>query len=285
MEFQVLANKLDGLVKTVDNINEKIGELSARVANCELSVDTKVTNAIQNSEVSSRQNVDIEQEAHSHSRVQAEPCPIAPGQQNVPADADAVFDQYDMIRDSVSRTKLNPCWTFKRERSGIKREDQKHFNTICKCATIAETQMKLLCSVSTETVTNQQLDDLFVTAYAQNLYLREELANLYIKADYGDNTARMYKSLQKGQIFCPQKVEVLKSAVQLASMQQQPNQQGQGRGFQRQFNNRRRNGGDNYRRENGRKDYYQSYSGYTNRQMPPRRANQENDQATSESAP
>ena len=118
-----------------------------------------------------------------------------------------------------------------------------HFNTICKCATIAETQMKLLCSVSTETVTNQQLDDLFVTAYAQNLYLREELASLYIKADYGDNTARMYKSLQKGQIFRPQQVEVLKSAVQLASVQHQPNQQGQGRGFQRQFNNRRGNGG------------------------------------------
>ena len=255
---------MDGLVKTVDNINDKIGELSVRVANCELSVDTKVTNANQNSEVLSRQNV-IEQEAHSHSRVQAEPSPITPGQQNVPADADAVFDQYDMIRDSVSCTKLNPCWTFKRERSGIKREDQKLFKSICKCATIAETQMKLLCSVSPETVTNQQLDDLFVTAYAQNLYLREELANLYIKADYGDNTARMYKSLQKGQIF------------QLASMQQQPNQQGQGRGFQRQFNNHRGNGGDNYRCETGQKDYYQSDSGYTNRQMSPLRTNQEND--------
>ena len=53
----------------------------------------------------------------------------------------------------------------------------------------------------------------------------------------------MYKSLQK---FRPQQVEVLKSAVQFASMQQQPNQQGQGRGFQRHFNNCRGNDGDNW---------------------------------------
>jgi hypothetical protein len=54
---------------------------------------------------------------------------------------------------------------------------------------------------------------------------------LFIKGEYGQNTARLYRNIQKHSTLSPESVEFLKSAVQLSSLQeQQAKPRGRGRG-------------------------------------------------------
>lgn len=167
----------------------------------------------------------------------------APGHRNITdsdiPSVDGLLQDFEQLRKSLERIKIDKKLTFSRERTGIKREDQRTFNVICKCATIAETVAKIVQSLEPKDVTTEQLDQIFLCAATQLGYLREESAALFVKGEYGPTTARLYRHMTKHTVMNPENVEILRSAAQLAAIQDQfsgnrnSNTRGRGRGVWR----------------------------------------------------
>ena len=161
---------------------------------------------------------------------------------------------YELLRKSLDSVKVDKQFTFIREISGIKCEDQKAYNVISKCANLAETVIKLVQGIPAHEVSPDRLNNIFLCGVAQLAYLRDEAASLFVKGEYGDNAARLYRHMQKSTVINPSSVEVLKSAVQLAAIQDQEksNQYSRGRGgYSRSY----RGGGGGYRGNNFRGGY------------------------------
>ncbi len=201
-----------------------------------------------------------------------------------PAATEAVQDEFESLRESVSKIRLNKECIFKRDKTGLKREDQRTYNVVNKCATYAETSMKLLSRMQPGAVSEADLNDLFLTAYAQMRYLQAELASLIVKGEYGPDTARLFRTIQRQtSVLDADSLDVLRSAVTLTAAHRsagppryEPRRSGPsnwgsrypGQSYSPRFPSPRYQYGSGYNNQ---------FSQFTNRNVPPRRSQPDSD--------
>jgi hypothetical protein len=77
--------------------------------------------------------------------------------------------------------------------------------------------VKLTQDIQPEQITEDRLNQLFLCAIAQLAYLREETASLFVKGEYGENTARLYRHMQRSTVLNKDSVDRLVDAVNLAN--------------------------------------------------------------------
>ena len=176
--------------------------------------------------------------------------------------ADAVIQEFEGLKRSLERIRIDSKLTFVRDRTGIRKDDQRQYNVIGKCATFAETIIKLIQTVPPSEVTEELLDQVFLCAMAQLSYLREEASNLYIKSEFGPRVSRMMRGVQRHAPLTAEKVDTLSAVVQLASAQEAS------RPDRDRDRNRRQ-----WSQWQGRRGQFSnnSYSKYTNRSVPNKR--------------
>ncbi len=139
--------------------------------------------------------------------------------------ADGHLQHYDQLKRSLDSIQVDKKITFTRDRTGVKREDQRTYNIIGKCANFAETITKIVQNTDPEQITEHTQNHIFLCGAAQLGYLGEEAANLFVKGEYGPEAARLYRGVQN---LCPltaNRVELLSNVIQLANVREQQQQQ------------------------------------------------------------
>ena len=176
---------------------------------------------------------------------------------------DRVQDTYLSIQKAYAHIKLHQDLVFPSDKTGIKREDQPTRSLIQNAAKYVETLLQILIDLDVTRVTEQTIDELSTTCVALNGYLKGEQAQLQVKGNFGPNTARVFRQLQKNTTaFTGENLDNVKDALQLAPPNPFPQNQFRGR-----FN---RGGGRPYRGGQTRGGYNNSSynsgynSGYNN---------------------
>ena len=106
--------------------------------------------------------------------------------------------EFEIIKDSVIKVKLPNELKLLESKSGIKRPDQSHLDTLTKCARFTETALKLLASLDEQYLTRiPELSKLYTVFAAQMNYLQSEYASLVVKGQFDSETANLFKSLEK----------------------------------------------------------------------------------------
>ncbi len=142
-----------------------------------------------------------------------------------------ILQDYDQLNRSLERVQVDKKITFTRDRTGVKREDQRTYNIIAKCANFAEIIIKLVQNTDPGQITEHTLNNIFLCRAAQLGYLRGEAANLFVKGEYGLEAARLYRVVQKHGPLTTNRVELLSNVVQLANVKEyQQKQQKSARG-------------------------------------------------------
>lgn len=258
--------KKPSLETTVDNLSRQVSQLAVSVGAVLGRLDSIEEKAAQarNSPdcylpSSSRHATLSVQHGRSMAQISAADQFAGNTAREVPSvDADGLAQDFDQLKRSVERVQIDKRLTFSRDKTGIKREDQRAYNVIAKCATFAETVVKLTQNLDPPDVSEEILNNIFLCAVAQLGYLREESASLFVKGEYGNTTARLYRHLQKHTTLNPESVETLRSAVQLAAFHETQPNTGRGRG--RGGNNWR--GGNFGQQQRGyRGDSYSKFTG------------------------
>ena len=122
---------------------------------------------------------------------------------------------HDSLRSVIipSELRLNDS----RGHSGIRKNDQPTANIISKCAYFCETALKLLGTLSTDTVSETNLQDLHTILHAQIEYLQDEYSTLFIQGTFpADCVTRFYKNFNKGtSALLPRHRKALTTAVNI----------------------------------------------------------------------
>ena len=114
---------------------------------------------------------------------------------DVPVDLQAEFAT---IKDAVQRVKLPPSLRLNDNgKKGIRSADQQALSVIQRSARYSETCMKLIGTLSPETVTQADLDQILVTQTAHIKYLQDEYSTLIVQGKFDNQTASIFKSLQR----------------------------------------------------------------------------------------
>ena len=129
--------------------------------------------------------------------------------------------EFVAIKDSVSKVKLPAEYKLNDNRFAVDKKDNIAYNILSKCARYSETTIKLLQEfpdVEEGSDTERSLEKLLTVEIAQQRYLQEQYASLVVQKDFGQHTAKVFRSLQSNSSAFPQaSIETLKSAVQLTS--------------------------------------------------------------------
>ena len=231
-------------------------------------VDAKLVQSINNL------TINVDTIAHRLSKLEREQSQFQPNQaprpvvghhspQASPLDlaTEEIQDEFDRIRDSVQNIRLQKGLKVTSDRQGIRKADQPTFNILNKCGKYTETSLKILSSISANTVTEEDIDALFKIQLAQAKYLQEELGAIYVQGNFDNTTARMYRALRKNttSLRTRDAVEDLQHAVTIAAASVQANprqQQQQQRPFTRRpFDNSRGRGYGGYSYHNNSQSF------------------------------
>ena len=132
---------------------------------------------------------------------------------------DTLQTEYRSVADSYSRVPLPGDLKLNDSKTGLKRTDYPTANVISRNSRYSETLLKILCSHTIETITENILRDMCVCLVAQMRYNQEEFGNLYVQGQFGNNTANFYRQLQRNTSVLPSRqVPILESAVKLATV-------------------------------------------------------------------
>ena len=168
--------------------------------------------------------------------------------------------EFQALKDSHQRVKLSSDFKLNENKTGIARSDQSSYNIIVKSGRYVETGLKILSQIDIERLPpdiKELLGDLFVCESAHIRYLQEEYASLLVQGQYGRDTSRLFRSLQRNtSAFNPQSLEQLRNAVTITAAARPTQRGGFGRG----------RGG--FGRGSNRQDIFQQFQ---NRSVPTRR--------------
>lgn len=130
---------------------------------------------------------------------------------------DQIQEQFNGIRASVDKVILPPYLKLHDSRSGVKRDDQQALNVISKCGRYTETALKILSQVKDDE--SFDVKPLITTLTANINYLQEEYATLLVKGRFDDQTAQLFRSLQKGNSgFDSRSINNVRIAAELSSI-------------------------------------------------------------------
>ena len=137
------------------------------------------------------------------------------------SEADELQEQFNSLKSSLDRVILPPLYKLHDSRSGVKREDQPALNILSKCGRYVETCLKFLGSVDTDRPVD--LEPLTTVLLANIKYLQDEYAALLVKGKFDNNTAQLFRSLQKNNSgFTAENIHNVKIAAELSSFAQKP---------------------------------------------------------------
>ena len=108
--------------------------------------------------------------------------------------------EFECIRDSLNKVKLPNEFKLLESKTGIKREDQSMYSSITKSARYTETCLKLLASFE-ETVTADDLGQLYTVLVAHMNFLQSEYTGLVVKGQFDRETASLFKCLGSKCLF------------------------------------------------------------------------------------
>jgi hypothetical protein len=179
---------LQDIRRELAEVHSEQQTLHSRIRNLELNVDINKLQFEEPNQLGPNHNPVDAAEA-SPKRADKEP------KLDVPIDIQAEFAA---IRDAVQRVKLPADLRLTDNgKKGIKSQDQQTLGVIQRGARYTETCIKLLATVTPETVTSSDLNHLLVTQTAHLKYLQDEYATLIVQGKYDNQTATFFKSLQK----------------------------------------------------------------------------------------
>jgi hypothetical protein len=104
--------------------------------------------------------------------------------------------EFNAISNAVQNVKLPPSLVLKQSRSGINSQAQMAYNIIVKSAKYVETTMKVLSTLTTSEVTEDNLQPLHAIQVAQLNYLQDELASTYVVGNFDQATSKMFRQLE-----------------------------------------------------------------------------------------
>lgn len=205
--------------------------------------------------VSGGNNVDVNQ-ASAFGSAHVAP---SPGTQR--GDLVDIQEEFRIISDSVSKIRLRPEQRLN-DKGNVKQSLRSTAQILKRCARYTETTLKLLGKADPEGDNIQILSDLYVCASAEINYLQDEFANLLAENRYGADAAGVFRDLQSNtSVFTQDRVEKLKSAVELQAAHARVGQHDTGRFSS--FNNNRRGGTPPFRKYQNRDNRYQFNNNYT----------------------
>ncbi|MEW8544183.1 MAG: hypothetical protein AB2693_11675 [Candidatus Thiodiazotropha sp.] len=142
-----------------------------------------------------------------------------------------IQEKFNVIKSSVDKVILPSQLKLHDSRAGIKREDQPVLNVVSKCGRYIETVLKLI----SESDEGKPVDlaSISISLVANLKFLQDEYAALLVKGRFDNNTAQLFRSLQKNNSgFDEASLANVRAAAELSSVATrfQPNQTYRGRG-------------------------------------------------------
>ena len=126
--------------------------------------------------------------------------------------------EFECVRDFLNKVKLPNEFKLLESKTGIKREDQSMYSSITKSARYTETSLKLLASFE-ETVTADDLGQLYTVLVAHMNFLQSEYTGLVVKGQFDRETASLFKCLEKHTTsFKGESLDNLKTAAEIAAV-------------------------------------------------------------------
>jgi hypothetical protein len=172
--------------------------------------------------------------------------------------------EYECIKDSLNKIKLPNEIRLLESKTGIKRNDQPHLQSVTKGARYTETCLKLISTFDTR-VDKTDLQQLYNVLVAQINFFQTEYAALVVKGQFDQTTASLFKCLEKNTpALSGTSLDNLKTAAEIAAAASRSRPGGEQ--SYRQYQQRNSyNRGYNFNRR-GRFNSYsgQSYSGRNN---------------------
>ena len=192
------------------------------------------------------------------------------------AGVEDIQNDFVRVKDSVSKVKLPLNYKLNDNRFSVDKKDSTAYNILSKCARYSETAIKLLQDMPPPeegSDSEKYLDSIATVQLAQQRYLQQQYAALIVNKDFGQKTAKVFRSLQSNTTAFPKEsLDNLKAAVQLTSNQSdvpQTQYRGRGRGY-----NQYGSFGRGFRgRARGRSDVFDQFV----REVPQHRPQNENE--------
>ena len=107
-----------------------------------------------------------------------------------------IQESFNAIKSTVDKVTLPPHMKLHDSRAGIKREDQPLLNVLSKSGRYVETILKLFSRA--QEGEDLDIEPIVTVCLAHIQYLQEEYAACLVKGRFDDNTAQLFKALQKG---------------------------------------------------------------------------------------
>ena len=222
-------------------------------------------------------------QANVRPRPGPEPIPAPPRMQAfrgpVENTSESWRQDFDSIKESLSRVRLPNDLRLSDNKSGIPSKDREHAAILSKCARFMETSLKLLSEIQDNydklDLVASCVDQIYITQVAGVRYLQEEFNALQVGGQYGMHMKQIFRSLQKNTSqYTPETIENLKTASIITGnvMRQQTPSFGSHSGNS-QFQFRPRNsfrGGPRPKFRGGFRNQWQN-PGYQPRGIPPAR--------------
>jgi hypothetical protein len=180
---------------------------------------------------------------------------------------------YENIKDSLNKVRLPDELRVYDSKTGIARDNHPAVNILSKCARYCETALKQLSIIVTKHESRVEIDSgdlqkLFTVLQAQIVHLQGEYAGLLVKSKFDDQTANLFKCLEKNQsAFTEQSLQNLRCAAEITAASSRNSASSRGRGNPNYFNRGPRGRG------RGNSGFQDNYQQFTNRDFPSRRYN------------
>jgi hypothetical protein len=219
----------------------------------------------------SRDTTDPEKTRHSPPFPEGQGA-AGPGHVSV-TDVPTLERDFEVIKDCLNKIKLPEDLKLIDSKQGIKKEDQGALHIISKNARYVETAMKWL-STQDDTV-HPELSHLYTILRAQMQFLQTEYSALVVKGTFDEDTAKIFKCLQKNTLnFRGDALNQLRSAAEIsAAKQHQRATSNQWRGSRTSYRGRP---DFRYSRGRGRGMYRDPYRQFQGGYIPPQRPTNDN---------
>ncbi|KAJ8030285.1 hypothetical protein HOLleu_26650 [Holothuria leucospilota] len=112
-------------------------------------------------------------------------------------------EEFQSIRDSLSRLKLPNDLKLNESKQGIRREDQQTLAVLSRCGRYTDTTLKALAAIgeiseeAPREFLENELAQIIKIQQAQIKYLQDEYANLVVQSKFDKTTSQTFRSLQR----------------------------------------------------------------------------------------
>ena len=142
---------------------------------------------------------------------------------------------FKMLQDVYARLRVHSDVKFKGSKAGVKQNVKDAVNVVCSSARYAELMLKILIFIHRKSKdpgfkVNDQLQEMYLCAFALLRYLQDEYAGFMCESDFGVKTKKFFKSLMKDSSAYPvaslQKLELAGRLACIPTENEAPSRRG-----------------------------------------------------------